>query len=232
LTLEEAYLAAKFFKGLGNVTLALGIVPTVGADDHYPKDRHGQPVQPTKFTIRAEKCPNRRGVSAVLQKFQGEIIPVGTALAQSWSALWVTTGYPRGTGYPLATSPYTAEHAAKVANVPLVVVQDMFASALGDAANYLLPSAAWSEKDGTFLNHAGLAQTLSRANHLPGEARSEGQVFAELLGKRGLFRSVTVRPELAAEMPEFAGLPMTPEKGLKLELPLVNGMAKEAHAGV
>ena len=46
----------------------------VGEDDTYPKDRKGQPVQPVKFTIRAEKCPNRRGVEEVLKHFQGEVL--------------------------------------------------------------------------------------------------------------------------------------------------------------
>ena len=39
----------------------MGPVHTVGEDDKYPKDVHGRPIEPTKFTIRAEKCPNRRG---------------------------------------------------------------------------------------------------------------------------------------------------------------------------
>ena len=61
LTCEEAYLLAKFIKGLSPFArLALGPVPVVGEDDTYPKDRRGKPVQPVKFTIRAEKCPNRR----------------------------------------------------------------------------------------------------------------------------------------------------------------------------
>src|SRR5262249_50973261 len=54
LTCEEAYLLAKFLKGLsGQVRLALGPVPIVGEDDTYPKDRRGRPIQPVKFTIRA-----------------------------------------------------------------------------------------------------------------------------------------------------------------------------------
>src|SRR3954454_18334018 len=66
LTCEEAYLLAKFVKGLsGQARLALGHVPVHGEDDTYPKDRRGRPLQPVKFTIRAEKCPNRRGVEEV-----------------------------------------------------------------------------------------------------------------------------------------------------------------------
>src|SRR5215831_19277355 len=75
LTCEEAYLLAKFLKGLsGQVRLALGLVPVVGEDDTYPKDRRGWPIQPVKFTIRAEKCPNRRGVEEVLRHFVGEVL--------------------------------------------------------------------------------------------------------------------------------------------------------------
>jgi len=66
LTCEEAYLVAKFLKGMSkDALLALGSVPLVGRDDTYPKDRRGRPVEPVRFTIRAEKCPNRRGVEEV-----------------------------------------------------------------------------------------------------------------------------------------------------------------------
>src|SRR5579884_3790765 len=74
LTCEEAYLLARFLAGRsGEVRLALGAVPVVGEDDTYPKDRKGNPVQQVKFTIRAEKCPNRRGVEEVLRHFQGDV---------------------------------------------------------------------------------------------------------------------------------------------------------------
>ena len=81
MTVEEAYLLAKFLKELSpETTLALGPVRTVGEDDVYPKDVHGKPVAPAKFTIRAEKAPNRRGVEAVLQHFQKSVIPFGDVL--------------------------------------------------------------------------------------------------------------------------------------------------------
>src|SRR5438067_1729058 len=72
LTVEDAFLHATYFKGLSkSVRLTLGPVPVVGADDRYPKDVKGHPVEPTRFTIRAEKCPNRLGVEAVLRHFEG-----------------------------------------------------------------------------------------------------------------------------------------------------------------
>jgi NADH-quinone oxidoreductase subunit G len=108
-----------------------------------------------------------------------------------------------------------------VADVPLIVVQEMFDSPISRKAHFVLPCAAWTEKDGTFVNHAGLAQPLAKASFAPGEARTEGQVFSELLGRFGLFRAATVREEIVSEMPSFAGLPVAPETGLKLELPVV-----------
>src|SRR5205823_3535360 len=67
LTCEEAYLLAMLMKGMSReARLYLGWVPVLGEDDTYPKDRKGRPSKTIKFTIRAEKCPNRRGVEAVL----------------------------------------------------------------------------------------------------------------------------------------------------------------------
>src|SRR5581483_436356 len=75
LTCEEAYLLAKFIKGLSpSAKLYLGWLPVIGEDDRYPKDRKGRPVEPVKFVIRAEKCPNRKGVEAILKHFQGEVL--------------------------------------------------------------------------------------------------------------------------------------------------------------
>src|SRR5262245_46362280 len=99
LTCEEAYLFAKFMRSLSDdVRLFLGWAPIVGEDDSYPKDRKGRPLQPVKFTIRAEKCPNRRGVEEILKHFQSEILYFDRALesadAGEFDALYVTGGYP------------------------------------------------------------------------------------------------------------------------------------------
>jgi len=223
MTVEEAFLAAEFFRSLGHVKLVLGIVPVVGEDDTYPKDRRGRPVQPVRFTIRAEKCPNRRGVEAVIAQYQPDVVTFDRFLAEagSYGAVWVTGGYPRGTGYPLAESPYASAHAAVIGKTPLVVVHDLFESPLTGVAHYTLPAAAWSEKDGTFINCAGLAQPIAKAGRPPGEARSEGAVFAQLLGRRGLYRAADVRPDLAQRLPAFAPALAPPATGVRLELPTV-----------
>ncbi len=84
LTVEEAYLMASYLKGLSPANvLALGPVPARGEDLTFTPDqtkgRTGDTsfVVPRPFTIHAEKCPNRRGVEAVLEHFQGEVIGFG-----------------------------------------------------------------------------------------------------------------------------------------------------------
>jgi NADH-quinone oxidoreductase subunit G len=206
LTCEEAYLLARFLKGLsGQVRLALGPVPVVGEDDTYPKDRRGRPVRPVKFTIRAEKCPNRRGVEEVLRHFQGDVVGfdevVRSAADGGVQALYLAASYP-----PRPGGWVSAEQAQALRRVPLVILQDLLPSPVSAFAQYVLPGASFAEKDGTFVNHAGLAQALHWGVNPAGECRTDGQVFLDLLERRGLVHAPTLRAELAAEVPYFAPL--------------------------
>ena len=206
LTCEEAFLLAKFLKGLNaQVRLALGPVPVVGEDDAYPKDRRGRPVQPVKFTIRAEKCPNRRGIEEVLRHFQGEVIGFDEVLRSAsdgrLKALYLAAGYPPREGSWISES-----QAAALAGVPLLIVQDLFASPPSALARYVLPAASYAEKDGTFVNHAGLAQAIHWAARPFRDLRTDGQVFLDLLERRGLVHARSLRRELAQEIPFFAPL--------------------------
>ena len=204
LTCEEAFLLAKYLKGLSTeVRLALGPIPVLGSDDAFPKNTRGEPVQPVKFTIRAEKCPNRRGVEEVLRHFQGEILAfdrvVRDAADDRFKAVYLAGGYPPRSGCWI-----TGEQAAALAKAPLLVVHDLLPSPISEVATHLLPAAAWAEKDGTFVNHAGLAQAIRRSVMPVGEFRTDGQVILDLLERRGLFHAATIRKELASEVPYFA----------------------------
>jgi NADH-quinone oxidoreductase subunit G len=206
LTCEEAFLAAKFLKSLsGEVRLALGPVPVVGEDDTYPKDRRGRPVQPVKFTIRAEKCPNRRGVEEVLRHFQDEVLGFDDILRQAGAghlkAVYLTAGYPPREGGWISEA-----QAETLKAVPLLIVQDLFASPASLRARYVLPAVSYAEKDGTFVNHRGLAQAIRWAIRPPRECRTDGQVLLDLLGRRGLVHAPSLRAELAREVPFFGPL--------------------------
>jgi NADH-quinone oxidoreductase subunit G len=181
------------------VRLALGPVPIVGEDDRYPKDVRGNPTEPTTFVIRAEKCPNRRGVAAVIQRFQGSVIPFAEAARQRLDAMWFAGGYP-------APDHLAGALSADWAPPRLLVVQDLFAGKLTETAAFILPATTSFEKDGTFVNHAGLAQTFPRAVRPPVEARTELQLAYDLLGRRGLVQAGAIRAELARTVPEFSQL--------------------------
>lgn len=206
LTCEEAFLLAGYLKGLSQqVRLVLGPVPIVGHDDLYPKDRRGQPVMPTKFTIRAEKCPNRKGVEAILRHFQGEVLQFEEAvrLMQSGAvkAVYLAAGYP-----PRPGGWISGDQAASLASVSTVILHDLLPSPAVPHAKYLLPAASWAEKEGTVVNHHGLAQAIHKAAQLTLDFRSDGQVYLDLLERRGLVHAPTFRAELARAIAYFAPL--------------------------
>ncbi|MEX2308742.1 MAG: molybdopterin-dependent oxidoreductase [Pirellulales bacterium] len=194
MTLEEAYLLASYLKSLtSNVAFALAPVRTVGQDDKYPKDVHGQPVEPVKFTIRAEKCPNRRGIEAILRHFAGDVVPMGDVLGRAaggdFAAMYLVGGDPEGW--------INDAQAAALDHIETVIVQDILRSAASHRATFLLPGGSFAERAGTFVNHAGLAQEIHKAIRSPGEARPDGRILWDLAGRCGLFNAPLVRREMS-----------------------------------
>jgi NADH-quinone oxidoreductase subunit G len=203
MTCEEAYLAAKYLKGLSpEVRLALGPVRTVGEDDRYPKDIHGRPVEPAKFVIRAEKCPNRRGVELILKQLEGRVVGWDEVLASVGSGTVHSVYLFGGDREPWIT----AEQAGRLAKLDLLVVQDILPSPASAVAQIVLPGGAFAEREGTFVNHAGLAQAIQRAIVPPDEAWPDGRILWELAGRRGLFHAPTLRQEMAQEIPALRPL--------------------------
>ncbi|MBM3972332.1 MAG: 2Fe-2S iron-sulfur cluster binding domain-containing protein [Planctomycetes bacterium] len=203
MTVEEAYLLAKHLKSLSSdVRLALGPVRVEGQDDHYPKDVRGNAQEKIKFTIRAEKCPNRRGVELVLQHFQGSIINIGDILGDAAEGridtLYFVGGDPRGG--------LDESRAVALAKVKTLVVQDILPSPVSARAHIVLAGGSFAERDGTFVNHAGLAQGIKRSIRSPEEARPDGRILWDLSGRKGLFNATVFRHEIAREIPALAAL--------------------------
>jgi NADH-quinone oxidoreductase subunit G len=202
MTVEEAYLLAKFIKGIHDkARLVLGPVPSVGVDDKYPKGPKGESPADgnVKFTIRAEKCPNRLGVEAVLKHFEGSVVRIESIAQRPNAHAWYIVG-----GY---TSGWVTEAIDKAIGTPsLLIVQDIFPSPLSERADIVLASGSFAEKDGTYVNHAGLAQSASAAVRAPGEARADGRILMELAGRTGLFNAMALRKEIGAAIPELSVL--------------------------
>jgi NADH-quinone oxidoreductase subunit G len=91
-------------------------------------------------------------------------------------------------------------------DVSLLIVQDLFPSPLSRLAHYVIPASSFAEKEGTFVNYKELAQGLRWAVRPPRDCRTDGQVFLDLLERRGLWHAPTIRVELGREVPFFAPL--------------------------
>jgi NADH-quinone oxidoreductase subunit G len=153
-----------------------------------------------KFTIRAEKCPNRLGVEAVLKRFQGEVIPFDVVLKSLASGAFDGAYYVGG--YPPSEIPSSVVRAFE--GLKLLIVQDLMQTPLSDLADYVLASASFAERQGTVINHKGLAQSYRVAVRPPGEARADGRILMELSGRKGLFHSPTILKEIATEIPALS----------------------------
>jgi NADH-quinone oxidoreductase subunit G len=203
MTVEEAYLTASFLKSISqNVRLAMGPIPADGEDDLYPKGPNGEAPEKPKFTIRAEKCPNRMGVEAVLEHFEGTVRDWDSVLADAdtgrVAAAFVVGGY---------NFDWASEPAARTLHqLSYLAVMDLLPNALTDVANAVLPGASFAEKEGVYVNYKGLAQQIKPSVKPPGDAKADARILMELAGRRGLFHAPTLRKEIAAEIPALAPL--------------------------
>ena len=192
LTVEEAYLLIQFARRVdSNARLVLGHVPVEGEDESFPGG----------FTIRAEKCPNRRGIEALLSHFGGGSIETIAEYLDSLGsakpdAIWLTGGYK--------TEWNTQETVAALSEVATLVVQDCFRSPLWNAATFQLPGGVFAERAGSYVNFADRLQSFDWAIRAPAGAMVEGQLYWRLLGRKGLFQPAEILQEVTREVPYFS----------------------------
>jgi NADH-quinone oxidoreductase subunit G len=206
LTVEEAYLLATYIRKIDpQAVLAVGPIPVEGVDEKFPSG----------FTIRAEKCPNRRGVEAIVGRLGGGLLNWGDFLGQVESSalggVWITGGYPGAW--------HDDSLVGKFAGVKQLVVQDCFASPLWDRADYQLPGATFAEREGSYVNAMDRLQSFKWAVRPPPGVRTEGQLYWQLLGRNGLYSAKEVLGEIAREITYFsAAAPGVPDVGIDLKV--------------
>ena len=212
LTVEAAYLLATYLRGIDpQARLLLGPVPIEGEDEHFASG----------FTIRNEKCPNRRGVEKVLSHFAGQVETWDAWLAQidgeaeTLGGVWVSGGYK--------TDWIDVETAERIAGAAsLLVVQDLFASPLSTLAHYQLPAAAFAERAGSYVNHADRLQSFDWSIRPPMGVREEASLLWRLLGRRGLYQARAVLDDIAREIPALsAAIYPVPDVGIDLKVNLL-----------
>ena len=201
MSCEEAWLLATFIRSIApEAVLAMGPVPTVGADENFPAGSGNGNGKPVKFTIRAEKCPNRRGVGRILGSLVGSIATFEEfqkkMAAGEIKAAWVVGGYPADW--------VTKELAAAAEKVESLFVQDILPSALTERADVVIPSCSWAERSGSFINVQDKVQPFNAGISPLEGCQRDGQYLSALNGEVGLFNAARVREKMAATMPEFA----------------------------
>jgi NADH-quinone oxidoreductase subunit G len=191
MSCEEAWLLARLVRAAApRATLALGHVPVVGEDQTFDGN----------FVIKAEKCPNRRGIETLLAHFGGPTASfrefLGQAVEGTFKLAYVVGGYPADW--------VSDDVGAALLKVEYLIVHDLFPSALDAHAQMQVPAASWVERAGTFMNADGLIQPFERALPPLEGVKADGQFFYELAGEPGLFRARKVREQMALELPAFA----------------------------
>jgi NADH-quinone oxidoreductase subunit G len=190
LTVEEAFLLAKYVRQLDpQALLVVGPIPIEGQDETF---KNG-------FTIRAEKCPNRRGVEEIVSHFMGRIATfeelIAAVEAGEIRGAWISGGYKHNW--------IDHESAERLATAECLVVQDLFESPLMERASYRLPGSAFAEREGSYVNFADRLQSVEWAVRPPVGVRIEAGVYWELLGMPGLFKARRALDELASYVPFF-----------------------------
>lgn len=188
ITVEEAFSLARYVKSLSaTAVLALGPVPVQGVDRTFTPDAHtGRTgdtsfIVPRPFTIRAEKCPNRRGVELILRHFQNELI--------DWDAIRKRASDGEFQGMFLVSEAIDPAFAdADVAQlrpkVEFLAVQDIHVTPLAQAADVVLAGTTFAEKAGCYVNAQGRLQ-YSAAALPPRDGTLPGLDISAILAGRG-----------------------------------------------
>jgi NADH-quinone oxidoreductase subunit G len=193
LTVEEAWMLCAVARSVDpQAFLAVGMVPRKGDDETYPGG----------FTIRAEKCPNRLGVEAVVALFDPAVRGWDDLVTHvrdgNASAAWITAAYPGA---------WIGDEAASAfAGLGCLVVQDLFDSPLTELATGRLPAASFAERAGTWVNVGHRAQSFGQAVRPPAGVWPEGRLFWNMLGRRGLYDPAAVRRQITESSAAFAAL--------------------------
>ena len=174
LSCEEAYLFTRLVGKLDpQATVAVGPVPTTGEDKSFPGG----------YTVYAEKCPNRRGVTRAAGQLVDEVLTCEQLLERlndkksTIQTLIVTGNYP---------SDWVSPDLVKAVGRRGLIVIDTLPNAITEKATVLLPGATWAEKAGTFENAKGMLQSFERAIPVIELAKPEGQIALDLQAACGL----------------------------------------------
>ncbi len=100
------------------------------------------------------------------------------------------------------------EHSIKA--LDFLVVQDIFLTETARYADVVLPGVTFAEKDGTFVNSERVVQRVRKALTIPGQAREDREIIADLAGRMGYAMkydsAAAVMREINEVTPSYGGI--------------------------
>jgi NADH-quinone oxidoreductase subunit G len=187
---EDLFALRRLVERLGVRQVAFRVPPAVAGDED-------------DLLIRADKNPNTRGAELVGLDGDARAI-LDAARAGRIRLLWVFH-------HDLFASAWSAAEVGEaLARVEMLVFSGTNANATSARARWLLPSAAWVERDGTFTNFEGRVQRFRTAVEPLGEARPDWEMLGRALVALGdavpATRAEHWFAELARTVAAFAGM--------------------------
>jgi len=108
------------------------------------------------------------------------------------------------------TDPNTAKVKKALANLDLLVVQELFMTETTLLADVVLPGASFLEKSGTFTNGERRVQRVNKVVEPIGGAKADGQIIVEIMQHMGYdqadYAPDTLLEEIAQIVPFFKGI--------------------------
>jgi len=170
--------------------VAFGVPPRVPGDED-------------DILIRADKSPNALGAELIGLAGDARAI-LGAARGRRLKCLWIF-------GHDLLASAWPeAEVREALGGAEMVIFTGTNSNPTSERAHWVLPAAAWVERDGTYTNFEGRVQRFRQAVEPLGQALAEWEMLGRVLAALGEAPSAT-RAEhwfrrLATAVPSFAGL--------------------------
>ena len=81
---------------------------------------------------------------------------------------------------PVGTLPASMKVREALANLELLICQDLFLTQTGEIASVVLPASSYAEKEGTFTNHEGRVQKVHQAFGPIGGSQPDGEIFMDV----------------------------------------------------
>ena len=136
------------------------------------------PAEGDDFLLRADRAPNRRGAELIGPGGDAAAI-LAAARGGRLRCLWVFHHDLLAAGWP------AGEVAEALGRVETVIFTGTNANATSDRAHWVLPAAAWVEREGTFTNFEGRVQRFRTATEPLGASLAEWDLLGRVLAAGG-----------------------------------------------